>query len=103
MHDYREMKKLRGTQVSQTIDSPILIFDFWELPDAFLALAIILIFGVIFYSWGTMVFLLTLTLGIGPVIRRRNQRGIFLHWPYSNLSIHLPGLFNPKGNRRFSD
>ena len=54
MHDYKSLKRLHGSRVSQTIDSPIMIFDFWELSEAFTALFVVLLFGVVFYSWGTM-------------------------------------------------
>jgi hypothetical protein len=103
MHDYSTLKRDHGNKVSQTIDSPILIFDFWELSDAFLALAIILIFGVVFYTWGIMFVLLILSLGVVPFIKRRNERGIFFHWPYRKFGLSLPGLVNPRGTRKFSD
>ena len=103
MYDYGPLKTLHGVQVSQTIDSPIMIFDFWELADGFAALAIVLIFGVLFYSWGLMMLLLVLVLGAGPVIRRGNKPGIFFHWPYRHLWVELPGLINPRGKRKFSD
>ncbi len=103
MHDYGPLRKSHGVKVSQTIDSPITIFDFWELSDGFAALVIILVFGVIFYSWGTMCALLLLVLGAGPLIRQRNEKGIFLHWPYRWLGVSLPGLINPKGRRIYSD
>ncbi len=102
MYDYRELKA-RGTPVSQTIDAPILIFDHLQLGDAFAALACVLVFGVIFYEWKLMMLLLVLILGIGPVIRKKYPRGIFLHLPYRYLGISLPGLFNPRGRRKFSD
>ena len=47
---------------------------------------------------------MALNLGLGPIIRRRNERGVFFHWPYRNLKMSLPGLINPKGktkNRSF--
>lgn len=103
MHDYTELKKHHGNFVSQTIDSPIMIFDFWELSDAIAALMIVLVFGVIFFSWGTMFLLLVLCLGVGPVIKRKNHRGIFFHWPYKRFGVSLPGLLNPKGRRKYSD
>ena len=98
------LKAKHSSLVSQTIDAPIMVFDFWELPDVFLGLFIILIFGVLFYSWGTMFVLLLLCLGAGPVIKRKYPKGIFFHWPYARLHMDLPGLVNPKGlARRFSD
>jgi hypothetical protein len=103
MHDYQLLKKLHGNRVSQTIDSPITIFDFWELSDAFAALFIILIFGVLFYSWGVMFLLLLLALGVGPIVKRKNKPGVFFHWPYRHLWISLPGLINPRGRRKYSD
>ena len=103
MHDYTALRARHGNKVSQTIDAPIMIFDFFELSDAFAALFIILVFGVIFYAWGTMCLLLFLVLGIGPVIKRRHEKGIFLHLPYRWLGVNLPGLVNPKHRRVFSD
>jgi hypothetical protein len=107
MYDYGTLKRDHGTRVSQTIDSPITIFDFWELSEAFAGLVVVLIFGVIFYSWGLMTLLLALVLGAGPVIRSRNHRGIFLHWPYRYWRIQLPGLVNPRcapsGKKKYSD
>lgn len=90
--------------MSQTIDSPIMIFDFWELfSDALLSLIVILVFGIVFYSWDIMTLFLIFTLGVGPAIKRRHNRGIYLHWPYRHLSVSLPGIVNPKGCRKFSD
>jgi hypothetical protein len=98
------LKAKHSSFVSQTIDAPIMVFDFWELSDVFVALFIILIFGVLFYSWGTMFTLLLFCLGLGPIIKRKYPKGIFFHWPYAKLHMDLPGLVNPRGRaRRFSD
>jgi hypothetical protein len=98
------LKSKYSTLVSQTIDAPIMVFDYWELSDVFLALMIILVFGVLFYSWFTMFILLSLCLGIGPMIKRGHPRGIFFHWPYAYLKMQLPGFINPRGERRvYSD
>ena len=77
------------------IDAPIMVFDFWELSDVFLALFIILIFGVLFYSWGTMLTLLVLCLGVGPFIKRKYPKGIFFHWPHKNLRMELAWSCEP--------
>lgn len=103
MHDYGRIKRQYGNRVSQTIDSPVMIFDYFELSDAFAALFVILVFGVILYSWGLMALLLALVLGVAPIIRRRNNKGIFLHWPYRKFGVSLPGLVNPGEGRRYSD
>jgi hypothetical protein len=103
MHDYRSLKANHGSKVNQTIDTPIMIADFWELGDAFVALFVILIFGVMFYSWGTMFGLLFLVLGVGPLIKKNNNRGIFFHYPYRAFRMSLPGLINPGGKKRYSD
>lgn len=98
------LKLKHASSVSQTIDAPIRVLEFWELGDVFAALFIILVFGVLFYSWGTMFILLLFCLGAGPWIKRRHPKGIFFHWPYKKLRMALPGLVNPKGHaRRFSD
>ena len=103
MYSYESMRKKYGTKVSQTIDSPIMVFDYFEIVELFAALLILLIFGVVFYSWGIMILLLLLTLGLGPVVRRRNKKGIFFHWPYRHLKMSLPGIINPKKNKKYSD
>lgn len=103
MYEYSGLRRDHGTRVSQTIDSPIMIFDYFELTDAFAALAVILVFGVLLYSWGTMTLLLGLVLGLGPMVRKRNNKGIFLHWPYRRFGVALPGLVNPGEDRRYSD
>ena len=107
MQFHCKLKREHGNPVSQTIDSPIMIFDFWELSDAFTALFTVLIFGVVFYAWGLMFVLLLLVLGLVPVIKKRHPRGIFFHWPYRFCGITLPGLLNPKahleGPKKYSD
>lgn len=103
MYDYSKIRRSHGVKVSQTIDSPIMIFDYFELSDAFAALAIIMIFGVLIYSWGIMMILLILVLGFGPVVRRRNNKGVFFHYPYRHLGVSLPGFINPGDAKRYSD
>ena len=103
MYDYEPLKDKYGSKVSQTIDSPILVFDYFELGEVFIALLAIMLFGVVFYSWGLMFFSLFLILGIGPQVRRRNKKGIYFHWPYQKFHMYLPGLINPKGPRKYSD
>lgn len=103
MYDYSKLRRSHGVKVSQTIDSPIMIFDYFELSDAFAALAVIMIFGVLIYSWELMMILLLLVLGVGPVIRRRHNKGIFFHWPYKHLGVSLPGFINPGASERYSD
>ncbi len=103
MHDYARLRQEFGSRVSQTIDSAITIFEFWELGDAFGALLTVLICGVVFYAWGLMFFVLGLQLFVWPLIRRKFPAGILLHYPYRHFHISLPGLVNPRGKRRFSD
>ena len=103
MYSYEKLKKEHGNPVSQTIDGPILFLDKFDLWDVGLALMIITIFGVILYSWWVMLFLLALSLGVMPVVKRNNNRGVFLHWFYRKCGVSLPGLFNPKYRRRVSD
>lgn len=103
MHSYSRIRERHGGRVSQTIDSPITIFDYWQLADAFTAIGVILVFGVLLYEWGLMMLLLGLVLLVGPAIRIRNEKGFFVHWPYRRLGISLPGLVNPKGERTYSD
>ena len=103
MHSYASMRRNYGNRVSQTIDSPITIFDYWELGDGFAAIGVILVFGVFFYEWFLMIVILGLVLGVGPAIRKQGEKGVFFHWPYRHLGISLPGLINPKGRTVFSD
>lgn len=104
MRKQDELKQKYSTPVSQTIGAPITVFDFWELQDVFIGLGIILVFGVLFYSWISMFTLLFLFLGLGPVVKRKYPKGIFFHWPYAYLGMDLPGMINPKSKKQtFSD
>ena len=103
MHDYDTLKQKYSIKVNQTIDTPIMVFDYFELGEVFLSLAALLVFGIIIYSWQLMFLSLLFTLGVAPVIRRRNKKGVFFHWPYKHLGMRLPGLVNPRGNKKFSD
>ena len=103
MHSYESMKEQYSSRVSQTIDSPIAVMDFWELGEVFAALFAVLLFGLILYSWQLMLVSIVLILGVGPIVRRRNPPGIFFHWPYKCLGMSLPGLINPGRARRYSD
>lgn len=103
MHSYETMKRRHGTQVVQTIDQPITIFDYWELTDVFLALAVILVLGVIFYEWVAMLVGLCIVVVAVPAIRKHCEKGVFFHWPYRNWGMSLPGLVNPRGRRTYSD
>lgn len=103
MYNYDSLKESHGNKVSQTIDSPILVFDYFELTEVFAALLVMLVFGIIFYSWGLMLLFLVVILGIGPQVRRRNKKGIYFHWPYRKFHMTLPGLINPKGRKKYSD
>jgi hypothetical protein len=80
-----------------------MIFDFWELSEGIAALFIIMVFGVIFYSWELMIPLLGFCLVASPLIKKRNNKGVFFHWPYRHLGIALPGLINPKRRKKYSD
>ena len=103
MYDYESLRENHGNHVSQTIDSPIMVFDYFELSEIFASLFVVLIFGAVLYSWGLMFIVLVLVLGVGPVVRRRNKKGIYFHWPYRNLHMNLPGLINSKGRNKYSD
>lgn len=103
MRDYESLKENHGSKVSQTIDSPIMVFDYFEITEVFAALGAMLIFGVILYSWGLMLLSLILILGVGPQVRKRSKKGVYLHWPYKKFFMSLPGLVNPKGRKKYSD
>ena len=101
MHSYESLRQKHGRRVPQTVDSPILVFDYFELSDIFVSFAIVLVCGVLMYAWWLMIALLLLFLGAGPVIKRKHPKGIFFHWPYRHLKMSLPGLISP--NERYSD
>lgn len=103
MYSYKDMKTNYASRVSRTIDAPILVLEYWEFSDALLALIIILVFGVVFYSWGLMFFLLFICLVIGPIIKKKNKPGIYFHFPYRYFGISLPGMINPMGRNKYSD
>ena len=97
------MKKEHGNEIPQTIDTPITFLDYFDLWDLSLALLIILVFGVILYSWWAMIGLLIINLGILPKIKKKSNRGVFLHYFYKKFGLTLPGLMNPGRNKKYSD
>ncbi len=103
MHHYEDMRAKYSKPVCQTVDSPILVFDYFELGEMFVALITLLIFGIIITSWKLIILSLFTTLGVFPVLRRRNTKGYIIHWPYKHFNMNLPGLTNPKGNKKYSD
>ncbi len=103
MHDYSKLRRSHGSKISQTLDSPIMFADFWELSDIMLCLASILIFGLLFYSWKLLMISILWTLVVNPKIKKKSNRGILLHWPYRVFGLQLKGLMNPKGNKQYSD
>ncbi|MFK7827883.1 MAG: hypothetical protein AB8G05_27290 [Oligoflexales bacterium] len=103
MYNYEGMRKKYSTKVSQTVDAPIMVFDFFMLGEIFAALGALTVFGIAIYSWKLMFLSLFVTLGVIPAIRKRNNQGIFLHYPYRKFGMKLPGMMNPKGNKIYSD
>lgn len=103
MHDYTELKKKNGERISQTLDSPIMFADIWELSEIMLALAAILIFGIVFFSWILMTLSLVGILVVSPILKRTNNKGFLFHYLYKKFGMSLPELINPRGNRKFSD
>lgn len=103
MYNYDPLKIRFGRKVPQTVDQKILILDFWDLGDAFGGLAVIMLFGIILYAWIAMFLFLFFVLIAGPLIKRRYNRGIFLHWPYRHLGMSLPGFVNPIKRKKYSD
>jgi len=103
MHDYSELKRKQGHAVNQTLDAPIIIFEFWEIGEIFFALFLILVFGVLFYEWLLMTVLLGMTLIGLPYLRRNFNKGMVFHYPYSRFKMTLPGLIQPRGKRIVSD
>lgn len=103
MHDYSEMRKRLGQEVNQTLDAPILLFETWELIEVFVALAEILIFGIVFYQWGFLCLLLAGTLVGLPYLRKNFSKGMLFHYPYRRWGMTLPGLSNPGSQTAYSD
>ena len=103
MYSYENLKETYGNRVSQTVDSPILVMDYFELSDIFIAVAIVMFFGVIMYQWLAMFALLFVALGVLPIVKNRHPKGILLHWPYRKFGMSLPGLLNPGSNKKFSN
>lgn len=103
MHNYEGMRIKHSKAVCQTVDSPILVFDYFELGEVFIALIALLVFGILISSWKLMILSLSTTLGVLPILRKRNRKGFFIHWPYKYLNMELPGLINPKGSKKYSD
>ena len=97
------MRDNYGSRVSQTVDSPIMVLDFFELSDVFIAVAIVMFFGVIMYAWFLMFAALFVALVVLPIIKRKNPKGFLLHWPYKVLGMSLPGLINPGTRRKYSN
>ncbi|MFK7824482.1 MAG: hypothetical protein AB8G05_10005 [Oligoflexales bacterium] len=103
MHNYDSMRQKYSTKVSQTVDKPITVFDYFELGEVFAALAALLLFGIVINSWQLMLLSMIFTLGVGPYVRRRNKKGIYFHYPYKNFGMNLPGIINPGGKKKYSD
>lgn len=103
MHSYESMRLKHAKRVCQTVDSPIMVFDYFELKEMMIAIFVMLLFGIIINSWKLMFLSLFVTLGVLPVVRRRNNKGILLHCPYRYLGMSLPGLVNPGNHKRYSD
>lgn len=103
MHDYSDLRRTQGHTVNQTLDSPIMLFDYWELSEIFVALFLILILGVLFYEWFLLCICLAVTLIGLPYLRRNYNKGMAFHYPYRHFGMRLPGLINPGTQRRMSD
>ena len=103
MYSYDSLREKQGRKVSQTVDAPIMIMDLWELTDVFIAIGIVLFFGVILGSWLLMFLLLGFCLIGIPIVKRNNPKGILLHWPYKKIGMSLPGMINPGSGKKFSN
>lgn len=103
MHNYEALKETHGSRVSQTVDSPIMVFDYFELSDVFLSVGVVMFFGVILYAWVAMFSALFFTVVVLPLVKKKYPKGILLHWPYKNLKMSLPGLINPGSRQKFSN
>ena len=103
IHSYESVKEKHGKVISQTLDQRIMILDFWDLWDILGMLLTLLFVGVILYSWWMMILMILIQGIVIPSIKKRNHRGVFLHYFYKKLNIELPELVNPKGRHKLSD
>ena len=81
MHDYADLRRTLGRPVSQTLDAPIMLFDFWELSEIFVALFLILVLGVLFYEWFLLCASLAVTLIGSLTFGATSTRG----WHFTTL------------------
>ncbi len=103
MYSYQEMKSKHSRSVSKTLDEPIMFLDKWDLQDLSLCLGIILVFGIFLYNWTLMFTLLLVALFYVPHVKKKNNKGVFIHKAYKKLNVNLLGFINPKGRRKYSD
>ena len=106
MHDYTDIKIKYGSSVSQTLDQPVMILDFWEFQDLGLAVGVLFL-GTLTSEWVTTTIGLFVVGVILPFIKKEYPKGIILHWPYRHLGMSLPGFINPRVShgkkRKYSD
>lgn len=100
---YQEIRADHAKVIAQTLDTPVMILDYWELTDVYAALVILFICGLILAQWTLTLVLFVLVMGLIPSVRRKNEKGFFFHWPYKNLGVPLRGLPNPLKKTRYSD
>ena len=103
MYCYQEMKLKHSKRVCKTLNDPIMFLDKWDLMDLFLCLLIILVFGVLFYHWTLMFILLFIAMTYIPYVKKKNNKGVFIHFAYRHLKVNLLGFINPKGRKKYSD
>ena len=103
MFQYDSMKMKYSKKVCQTINSPIMVFDYFELSDVILATICLLFFGIVLYSFWLAVLSLFVTLVLVPWVKRKYPKGILFHHPYKHLGMSLPGLINPGNESIYSD
>ena len=103
MYSYEGMRERHGRKVPKTVDSPIMVMDFWELSDVFLALGVVLFFGVILNEWLLMMISLGFSSLAVPIIKKKNPKGILFHLPYRYLGMDLPGFINPGEGKKYSN
>lgn len=103
MYNYDSLRDHYATKVCQTIDEPILIFDHFNLSELFAFILNILFVGVLFDLWLITFLSSIFILGFAPIIRKRSNKGVYLHYPYRHFGFVLPGIINPLGRKKFSD
>lgn len=100
---YYQLRVAHGRAIAQTLDSPVLVMDYWELTDVYATLIVVIVGGLIMAQWLLTLIMLVTVLGVVPSVRKNNEKGFLYHWPYKQLGIELRGITNPQRRSAYSD